>query len=135
MYVLRCRDGSLYCGVAYSVSERVKKHRDGKGSKYVRSRLPVHVVLTETYSDMREAQRVEATFKSMRKADKEEAVRRAVKRRGIEDAMMDDMENTPWQSIGGNRCRKPAEPRPPVYIPIADKAPYLEGYVGFMEQP
>jgi len=41
VYIVRCSDGSLYCGVALDVEERVCKHNAAKGAKYTRSRLPV----------------------------------------------------------------------------------------------
>ena len=47
MYVLRCGDGSLYTGITNDVEKRLEMHRSGKGSKYVRARLPVEMVYCE----------------------------------------------------------------------------------------
>jgi putative endonuclease len=44
LYILLCADKSLYVGITQDVEERLKKHRSGKGSKYVASRLPVTLV-------------------------------------------------------------------------------------------
>lgn len=44
VYLVRCNDGSLYCGVAKDVAARVATHNEGKGAKYTRSRLPVTLV-------------------------------------------------------------------------------------------
>jgi len=40
VYVLECRDQSYYCGVTTDLPRRILQHQTGKGSKYVRSRLP-----------------------------------------------------------------------------------------------
>jgi hypothetical protein len=44
VYLLRCSDDSLYCGVTTDVDRRLHKHNQGVGSRYTRSRLPVRVV-------------------------------------------------------------------------------------------
>lgn len=44
VYLLKCNDGSLYCGVAKDVAARIDVHNSGKGAKYTRSRLPVTLV-------------------------------------------------------------------------------------------
>lgn len=41
VYVVRCRDGSLYTGLAKNVIDRVARHNLGRGAKYTRSRRPV----------------------------------------------------------------------------------------------
>lgn len=41
VYLLRCADGSLYCGVTTDIQRRVEEHNAGTGAKYTRSRRPV----------------------------------------------------------------------------------------------
>jgi putative endonuclease len=48
VYVARCRDGSLYTGVAKDVAARITKHNAGRGAAYTRSRRPVRLVHRET---------------------------------------------------------------------------------------
>ena len=48
VYILRCRDRSLYAGIARDVLKRLAEHRRGRGSKYVRSRLPARLVYSES---------------------------------------------------------------------------------------
>ena len=43
VYLLRCRDGSLYTGAAVDVDRRLREHAAGKASRYTRSRLPVEL--------------------------------------------------------------------------------------------
>lgn len=47
VYILRCRDGSLYTGCTNDIAHRLAVHQSGKGAKYTRSRLPVCLVYQE----------------------------------------------------------------------------------------
>lgn len=55
VYLLRCSDGTLYCGWTTDLDARLKAHNSGKGAKYTRSRLPVELVYSESYEDRHEA--------------------------------------------------------------------------------
>lgn len=44
VYLVRCSDKSLYCGISTDVERRVREHNLGKGAKYTRSRTPVELV-------------------------------------------------------------------------------------------
>jgi putative endonuclease len=41
VYILRCGDGTLYTGIAKDLESRLRMHREGRASRYTRSRLPV----------------------------------------------------------------------------------------------
>ncbi len=41
IYILQCRDGSLYTGIAKDVARRLAEHAAGRASRYTRVRLPV----------------------------------------------------------------------------------------------
>ena len=72
LYMLRCRDGSLYTGITADLERRVALHQAGKGSKYVASRLPVEVVYQEgPFATKGEALRRELCLKKMNKRAKE----------------------------------------------------------------
>ena len=43
VYMLRCRDGSLYTGWTNDLSKRLARHSAGKASRYTASRLPVEL--------------------------------------------------------------------------------------------
>ena len=47
VYILRCRDGSLYTGITNDLDRRLKAHAAGKASRYTRSRLPVELAYSE----------------------------------------------------------------------------------------
>ncbi len=65
VYVLKCKDGSLYTGYTNDLKRRLKLHSEGKASRYTRSRLPVHVVAKWEFSSKSAAMKYEASFKSL----------------------------------------------------------------------
>ena len=38
VYILRCMDNSLYCGITTDIDKRLQLHQQGKGAKYVRAK-------------------------------------------------------------------------------------------------
>ncbi|MBS3816664.1 MAG: GIY-YIG nuclease family protein [Candidatus Thermoplasmatota archaeon] len=74
LYILRLSDNSLYTGITTDLERRIKEHRNGEGSKYVRSRLPCEIVYTEELEDRSAALKREAEIKSWKKDRKEELV-------------------------------------------------------------
>ncbi len=65
VYMLRCRDGSLYTGWTTDVQRRLERHRAGKASRYTASRLPVELLLARRLADRSEAMREEARIKRL----------------------------------------------------------------------
>lgn len=41
VYLIRCADNTLYCGITTDIERRLKQHNEGSASKYTRSRRPV----------------------------------------------------------------------------------------------
>ena len=74
LYLIRTADGALYTGIATDVARRLAEHRQGKGSKYLRSRVPLELVYQTPIGSGPQALRVEARIKKLSKADKEEIV-------------------------------------------------------------
>ena len=70
-YLARCSDDSLYAGICKDLKEREKKHNDGSGAKYTRSRLPIRFVHTETFATKSDAMKREAEVKTWKKEEKE----------------------------------------------------------------
>ena len=69
-YLLRCADGTLYCGWTDSLEKRLAAHNSGKASKYTRSRLPVELVYYETFETKQEAMSREARIKRLSRREK-----------------------------------------------------------------
>ena len=71
VYLVRCKDGSLYTGIAKNAEDRVQKHNDGKGAAYTRSRRPVRLVHREEGFTRSEALVREARIKTLPRRGKE----------------------------------------------------------------
>lgn len=73
-YLLRCADGSLYCGYTDDPEKRVRAHNAGTGSKYTRGRRPVTMVYCEEHGTKREAMSREWHIKRLTRAEKLELI-------------------------------------------------------------
>jgi putative endonuclease len=81
VYLMRCRDRSLYCGITNDLPKRLKAHAAGKASRYTRTRLPVKVVYVEPQAGRSPALKREAAIKRLRRSEKDRLIagsRRAV---------------------------------------------------------
>ncbi len=70
VYLLRCRDGSLYCGITTDPERRLEEHNNGRGAKYTRSRGPCELAWLEPADDRPAALRREAEIKALRREEK-----------------------------------------------------------------
>ena len=70
VYLLECRDKSLYCGWTNNIEKRLKLHKEGKASKYTRVRRPVKLVFSEKQKDKSQALKRELEIKSFSRAKK-----------------------------------------------------------------
>lgn len=70
LYILRCKDGSLYTGITTDVPKRLEAHRAGKGAKYTRGRAPLELVYCEECGDHSAALKREIQIKALSKAEK-----------------------------------------------------------------
>lgn len=72
VYLVRCADGTLYCGVTTRVERRVAEHNESpRGARYTRSRRPVVLVYSEPCEDRSAACQREYEIKRLSRADKE----------------------------------------------------------------
>ena len=70
VYLLACRDGTLYAGATADLARRLSQHAAGKGARYTRSRLPVALAWDEPARDRSAALRREAALKRLSRAEK-----------------------------------------------------------------
>ncbi len=71
VYLVRCRDGSLYTGIATDVSRRFSEHEDGvKGAKYLRGKGPLKLVYQQEIGDRSLAQKIESRIKRLSNTEK-----------------------------------------------------------------
>jgi putative endonuclease len=70
VYLLRCRDGSLYCGWTSDLPRRLRRHEAGTASRYTASRRPVALAASFAAADFGAARREEARIKKLSRAEK-----------------------------------------------------------------
>ena len=70
VYLLRCADGSLYCGWTPDLEARIGRHQAGRASRYTRSRLPVELVWSAELPDRSTAMREEVRIKRLSRREK-----------------------------------------------------------------
>jgi putative endonuclease len=80
VYMLRCRDGSLYTGWTVDLERRLARHRAGTASRYTASRLPVALAFAQAMPDRTAARREEARIKRLSRVAKLALVRQAPER-------------------------------------------------------
>jgi predicted GIY-YIG superfamily endonuclease len=81
VYLLRCRDDSLYAGAAKDLAARVRQHLKGRASRYTRSRLPVELAWSCEVTTWSEALREERRIKRLCRRAKQALVAAARRRR------------------------------------------------------
>jgi putative endonuclease len=77
VYLLRCKDDSLYCGWTTDVQRRLAAHAEGTASRYTRSRLPVELAAVIPVADRSAALREEARIKRLPRQAKLQLTARA----------------------------------------------------------
>lgn len=75
VYLLRCADDSLYCGITTDVDRRLGEHNNGTASKYTRARRPACVEVFTEVADKSEALKLEMRIKKLPRREKIEALR------------------------------------------------------------
>jgi putative endonuclease len=69
-YLLKCADGTLYCGITNDMEKRLAAHNAGAGAKYTRGRMPVELVYLERCPDKSAALKREIEIKQMPRNEK-----------------------------------------------------------------
>lgn len=70
VYIIECKDKSLYTGIATDVARRFKEHREGKGARYTRAHKVKKVLYTEMRKTRGEALKREAQIKKLPRGKK-----------------------------------------------------------------
>jgi putative endonuclease len=83
VYLVRCSDGTLYCGATNNVEKRVGTHNKGKGARYTSKRIPVVLVAwTGNVFEKGDALRFERKVKKLFRSQKIAAVLAVAKKHG-----------------------------------------------------
>lgn len=70
LYMIECRGGGVYTGIALDVGERYKKHLSGNGAKYTKINTPVRLLAKKEFSDRRSAAQAEYAMKRLSSLEK-----------------------------------------------------------------
>ena len=74
VYIIKCKDGSLYTGWTNNLKKRFKDHCEGKGAKYTKGRGPLELVFFEEYEDKKEAMKREYAIKQLSRKEKNKLI-------------------------------------------------------------
>lgn len=75
VYILLCRDSTLYTGIARDLESRLRKHQSGKGAKYTRGRGVEEIVYSKRYVSRSKASQQEAAIKKLTRKLKLDLIR------------------------------------------------------------
>lgn len=75
VYILRCRDKTMYTGITNDLDQRIMLHQNGVASRYTRSRLPVKLMYQELCSSRSDALKKEHALKQLKRTEKEAYIR------------------------------------------------------------
>ena len=74
VYIVKCNDGTYYTGISEDVEERVRQHNLGRGSKYLKERLPVSLVYKKKFEAKSLARCREIEIKKHGRKNKEKLI-------------------------------------------------------------
>ncbi|ATW28178.1 GIY-YIG nuclease family protein [Candidatus Formimonas warabiya] len=74
VYIVECKDGTLYTGWTTDMEKRIAEHNKGKGAKYTRGRFPVQLKYYEEFSVKEEALHREYLIKQLSRQEKVELI-------------------------------------------------------------
>ncbi len=71
IYILKCKDKTLYTGITTDLDRRVTEHNTSKlGARYTSARRPVKLIYSEKFKNRSSASKEEARIKKLKRADK-----------------------------------------------------------------
>lgn len=70
LYIIQCKDGTLYTGITNDLGKRLVAHRSGKGAKYTRGRCPLTLRYVCSCEDYSHALRLERQTKALTRSEK-----------------------------------------------------------------
>jgi len=105
-YLLRCRDGSYYCGYTKDLKARIVAHNKGTASKYTKPRRPVRIAYTEEFNSQREAMQREIEIKNLTRNEKNQLVEGYLKCKNPYRNTAKQMQQISGKNSKGNTCTK-----------------------------
>ncbi|NQU95718.1 MAG: GIY-YIG nuclease family protein [Candidatus Omnitrophica bacterium] len=78
LYIVKCKDSSLYTGITTNLEKRVKRHNEGMATKYTRGRKPVKLVYSKACSNESSARKKEIELKKLPRKKKLELINKVL---------------------------------------------------------
>ena len=77
LYILKCKDNTLYTGITTDLERRIIEHNSSKiGARYTSSRRPVRLVYSKKFKNRSIASKQEIRIKNLKRIEKLELIRR-----------------------------------------------------------
>jgi putative endonuclease len=70
LYLLACKDGRTYAGIALDLEARFRAHLSGRGSKFTRSNPPLRILGAQSFATKSEAMKAEHALKKLSRAER-----------------------------------------------------------------
>jgi putative endonuclease len=70
VYIIQCRDNTLYTGITNNLERRVKAHNSGNGGRFTKYRTPIKLLYSEDVLSKPEALKREASIKRLTRSEK-----------------------------------------------------------------
>lgn len=70
VYIIECKDKTLYTGITTDIDRRISEHSSGKGGRFTRNRTPVKLVYKQQVPDRSAALKREAEIKQLKRKAK-----------------------------------------------------------------
>ena len=81
LYILKCKDGTLYTGITTDVVRRVREHNSStKGAKYTKPRRPVVLVYSKKFKNRSTSSIAETKIKAMTRQEKQDLIKKSKKK-------------------------------------------------------
>lgn len=109
VYIAKCNDGSYYIGISPDVSNRIKKHNSGIGSRSLLKKLPVSLLYTEEYPNKSEARKREIQLKGWSRKKKQWLIDKYLIDQ-IADLTHKKFQNIYYQKNNGSRIKTTTDP-------------------------
>ena len=110
VYLARCSDGTLYCGITNDVPARLAAHNAGKGAKYTRTRGPIELLAVRMCRTKGRALQLEYRVKQLTRAQKQELVATPSKFMALARSIVTRTASRPPTSRRGSRARSASAP-------------------------
>lgn len=75
VYIVECKDGTLYTGWTNNIEKRIELHNKAKGAKYTQTRYPVVLKYIEAFSSKEDALKREHSIKKLSRQEKIELIK------------------------------------------------------------